>query len=245
MTIFIRNTLRAARHPRAFTLIELLVVIAIVVVLMGILLPALGNSRRTARQAVCLSNLRQWAAATRIYADTYDGYLPRRGQGVNATQQINRPADWFNACPAVLGQACYMDLAAANKVPRPNTQSFFSCPEAIDNGQPNFWSYAMNMWLSVYNNSAADLPDKFNAVGEPATMVLFTDGPAAHCSVSPADSTVDYSPVPRHNNRVNIAFLDGHIDSPLGSYVGCNIGFIEHPDIRWRVPNSQWASAQH
>ena len=76
-------------------------------------------------------------------------------------------------------------------------------------------------------------------------MVLFTDGPAAYCSVSPANTSVEYSPVPRHNNRVNIAFLDGHIDSPLGSYVGCNIGFVEHPDIRWRVPNSLWDSAQH
>ena len=148
---------RAARPSRAFTLIELLVVIAILVVLMGILLPALGNSRRTARQAVCLSNLRQWAAATRIYADTYDGYLPRRGQGVNPTQQITRPTDWFNACPLVLGQAAYMDLAAANKVPRPSDHSFYSCPEAVDNDQPNFWSYAMNMWLSVWNNGTFDL----------------------------------------------------------------------------------------
>jgi len=57
---------------RGFTLIELLVVIAIIAILAAILFPVFARAREKARQASCLSNLKQLGLADLMYAQDYD-----------------------------------------------------------------------------------------------------------------------------------------------------------------------------
>src|SRR5712692_8306100 len=71
-----RNRVPTRWVMAAFTLIELLVVIAIIVVIAAILFPVFARARGKARQATCLSNLKQLAAAVMMYMGDYDESFP-------------------------------------------------------------------------------------------------------------------------------------------------------------------------
>ena len=60
----------------AFTLVELLVVLSLIVLLVGLLLPALGGARDAGERALCLSRQRQFGLLLTTYAMEHDDRVP-------------------------------------------------------------------------------------------------------------------------------------------------------------------------
>lgn len=118
---------RRSRAGSGFTLIELLVVISIIALLIGLLLPALGAARATARTMACLSNLRQTGLAFAIYATDHNELFPSR-------------ADlWYRA--DVLGQ--YIQ-GGDTTTPGNIGGSTYACPSDEDAAR----SYSMNIYAT-------------------------------------------------------------------------------------------------
>lgn len=81
------------RVRKAFTLIELLVVISIVVLLIGILLPALASARTAAKVVIDLSNLRQVGTGLRLYISDNEQAFPKHSSSKTGPWSgfVNRP----------------------------------------------------------------------------------------------------------------------------------------------------------
>jgi prepilin-type processing-associated H-X9-DG protein/prepilin-type N-terminal cleavage/methylation domain-containing protein len=240
-----RSILWSSR-ARGFTLVEMLIVLGVIALLLSLLMPVMAKARASASQVACASNLRQWGQAAANFMSVNNGNLPRRGQGVQPTNQVTRPQDWFNALPPLIQMKPYVDLVSANQIARPDSgNSLWVCPAAADMPGKYYWSYGMNMGLSVETGSENNgKPDSIATVGDTSSMVLFADAPGNYCSVFPSKFPGGFNPVPRHNGSVNICFVDGHVAAVPGSYMGVGSGLIEHPDVRWHPPNSTWNGAQ-
>jgi prepilin-type N-terminal cleavage/methylation domain-containing protein/prepilin-type processing-associated H-X9-DG protein len=190
----------------AFTLIELLVVIAIIAVLAALLLPAMGRAKTQASNAVCLSQLHQLGAATRLYAsDNNNNMLP------NAELLPTSPLNSANPLPRI----CDVLAPDVGKVGGTNSSPVFDCPsDTLDRFAAEGSSYEWNTELNGHHmDDTLSQNVNFVFVIHDANGTQQTNG-TAHL-MFPPDTTpllLDYDDFhPRSTvSGKNVVYMDGH-----------------------------------
>jgi len=176
------------RIRKGFTLIELLVVIAIIAILAAILFPVFARAREKARQASCVSNLKQMCLGIMMYAEDYDGIGPSRG-----------------GCGYPGGVGWDVKLHAyAGRSPKA-----YSCPSRA--------AYSLLKYRGGYDCPAPlYVPAKWrvHSVYYPEEVCLVGVTQSQTSCVATSFVNINNSGVPgegRHNAINNMGFVDGHV----------------------------------
>src|SRR4051812_17503004 len=125
---------------RGYTFIDLIIVLVIVLLLGGMLAPAMHHARETATYINCGSNLRQIGQAMMLYANENGGEYPRTRWDSSKPQPTSY-SNWAMASPFSSSGPLPNDVTAAFFLllrTQDITPEVFICP--ADTAQP--WDYS-------------------------------------------------------------------------------------------------------
>ena len=191
---------------RGFTLIELLVVIAIIAILAAILFPVFARAREKARQASCLSNIKQILIASLMYGQDYDELMPNGHIG-NDPQNDPRAVIWFEIIQ-----------------PYAKNTQLYACPSfktKLADANTPFPGYGINCcmecpwccydWVTTVSLGEIQRPSEILWIADAANWqacwgtVGWANACRAQCE--PEQRLDSHT---RHNGGSNIGFCDGH-----------------------------------
>ncbi len=216
---------------RGFTLIELLVVIAIIAILAAILFPVFARAREKARQASCLSNLKQLGLGAMMYAQDYDERIASDWWNVGSAGDPNER--WFlRIYPYVKNLQLYecpsygQDVLVAGAKNWPIPALFvghsvdYGISSAID---PYAWSTGMGYKLAQFTHPAEtvyfgdSVHEYVNGAAQYAAANECGGTPGCGCGGSHPANPANT----RHNGGSNLAFCDGHAKwASFGTIIG-------------------------
>ena len=239
-TLHRRHFRRESSAPSAggaagFTLIELLVVIVIVAMLAALLLPALGKAREQGRSSVCRNNMRQIALAMTLYADDNSDYLPWPGDvdrnwqpdwvfGGQPNTYPENPNRWRGPGFGFHAESGSV-FSYATGLPRilPHRDSYagkfriYRCPSTGALGEALRVNFSMNEELDPSTSLTKAVPEGVkvaNVAGPTQKILLVNEDPVTmkNASFTPEGTAVTGNFV-IHDGRVNIGFIDGHLEA--------------------------------
>ena len=202
---------------RAFTLIELLTVIAIIAILAAILIPVVGNVRRSAQNTTCLNNLRVLYQGIAIFTAD-QGSIPRASGETQAAGNTLKQGRTWRA--ALIGSGAIPEARSASTNPndwRSEQFEIFTCRSHMDY-YANQFAYPAGSRVSTYtmNNIATSYHfPKFAYFTRPDRTMLISDGtlPQAEDGLFNHGTQGGAPDVNAHRDRANMAFADGHVET--------------------------------